>query len=185
MTRRMGQPVNLRWLLVAIFLNTAMVAAADADSPAQRACIAPGYRQFDFWLGEWDVFDVSGSKPEATATITAVQNGCGLREEYRGLNGGGGESLSMYDPETDIWRQSWVSNRGQIVLIAGKRTRDSITLSGAEYGTHEGRMIRGTWSPTKGGVRETAERSSDGGKSWEPWFDIVFLRHRGGAHPEP
>jgi hypothetical protein len=26
--------------------------------------------------------------------------------------------------------------------------------------------------------RETADRSTDGGKTWTPWFDIVFRPHR-------
>jgi hypothetical protein len=33
-----------------------------------------------------------------------------------------------------------------------------------------------TWAPEAGGVRETAERSSDGGKTWRPWFDLSFRR---------
>jgi ketosteroid isomerase-like protein len=28
-----------------------------------------------------------------------------------------------------------------------------------------------------GGVRETAVTSTDGGKSWKPWFDLVFRPH--------
>jgi hypothetical protein len=166
---------GIRTRLIAATLIAGVTAIASAGDPAApSACTGVGYRQFDFWLGEWDVFDVGSSNREATATITAVQGGCAVREEYQGLNGGGGESLSMYDPQTETWRQSWISNKGQIVLIAGKKIGDAITLTGAEYGTAQGRLIRGTWSPVSGAVRETAERSSDGGRSWTPWFDIIF-----------
>jgi hypothetical protein len=37
---------------------------------------------------------------------------------------------------------------------------------------------RGIWYLDKGGVRETAEASPDGGKTWKPAFDIVFRPHK-------
>jgi hypothetical protein len=44
-------------------------------------------------------------------------------------------------------------------------------------------LVRGIWVPQRGSVRETAERSKDGGRTWEPLFDIVFRKHKaaGGA----
>jgi hypothetical protein len=36
------------------------------------------------------------------------------------------------------------------------------------------KLLRGTWKRVEGGVRETAETSSDDGKTWKPLFDIVF-----------
>jgi hypothetical protein len=35
-------------------------------------------------------------------------------------------------------------------------------------------LIRGVWKRAEGGVREAAETSDDGGKSWKPLFDILF-----------
>jgi hypothetical protein len=29
-----------------------------ADSAEPASCIAPEHRQFDFWAGDWDVFDI-------------------------------------------------------------------------------------------------------------------------------
>src|ERR1700679_3495178 len=97
-------------LLIAAFYACCPLAvfAAPAQPPP---CSAPAYRQFDFWLGEWDVFEEGGSKAEARATITSIQSGCGLREQYEGANGSSGESLSMYDPSPAEWQQTWLSNR--------------------------------------------------------------------------
>jgi ketosteroid isomerase-like protein len=39
------------------------------------------------------------------------------------------------------------------------------------------KLIRGTWKPVKGGVRETALTSLDNGRSWKPWFDLMFRLH--------
>lgn len=140
-------------------------------------CSKPAYHQFDFWVGDWDVFEEGGSVKEARATVTQVQDGCGLREQYNGTNGSSGESLSMYDPATAQWQQTWVSNRGQIVLIYGNLQNQSMVLRGTDHSRTGQRLVRGVWIPEKNGVRETAERSSDGGKSWAPWFDLSFRPH--------
>lgn len=139
-------------------------------------CSAPAYRQFDFWLGEWDVFEEGGSTAEARASVTRIQNNCGLREQYEGTDGGSGESLSMYDPSTSEWQQTWLSSRGQIVFIHGTLQGEAMTLSGTDDSGGGHRLVRGVWKPESGGVRETAERSSDDGKTWTPWFDLSFRK---------
>jgi hypothetical protein len=146
-------------------------------STAERSCSASTYHQFDFWIGDWDVFEEGGSVEEAHATVTRVQDGCGLRELYSGKDGSGGESLSMYDPAIAEWQQTWVSNRGQIVVIHGDLQGQRMVLSGTDHGPTSQRLVRGVWQPEKNGVRETAERSSDGGKTWTPWFDLSFRPH--------
>jgi ketosteroid isomerase-like protein len=58
---------------------------------------------------------------------------------------------------------------GEMVLAGAERTAD-----GAE------RLVRGTWKPINGGVRETAVTSLDDGKTWQPWFDLIFRPHSSG-----
>jgi hypothetical protein len=101
--------------LIAAF-HTCCCLALDAPVPKPLPCSAPAYRDFDFWLGEWDVFEEGGSVKEAQVTVSRVQNNCGLREQYDGVDGSGGESLSMYDPSAAEWQQTWLSNRGQTAL---------------------------------------------------------------------
>jgi hypothetical protein len=143
----------------------------------QQNTLVPRQPKFDFWIGDWDVFEEGGSVEEAHATVTRVQDGCGLRELYSGADGSGGKSLSMYDPAIAEWQQTWVSNRGQIVVIHGNLEGQSMVLSGTDHGPTSQRLVRGVWRPEKNGVRETAERSSDGGKTWTPWFDLSFRPH--------
>jgi hypothetical protein len=153
---------------------------AGSAQAAPQPCTDAGYHQFDFWLGAWDVFETSGGPREARASITSVQNGCGVREVFRNDDGsGGGESLNTFDPHTGLWRQSWLSDKGQIAVMEGRKQSKSITLRGPETGDAVGRIIRGTWSPAAGGtLHETAERSDDGGKTWKPWYDLTLKPHR-------
>jgi hypothetical protein len=164
------------WTLLGI-LGWCCPYALHASTPELRFCSAPAYHQFDFWIGDWDVFEEGGSVEEAHATVTRVQDGCGLRELYDGADGSSGESLSMYDPAIAGWQQTWVSNHGQIVVIHGNLQGQSMVLSGTDHGPASQRLVRGVWKPEKNGIRETAERSSDGGKTWTPWFDLSFRPH--------
>jgi hypothetical protein len=49
-----------------------------------------------------------------------------------------------------------------------------MVLSGEDRTKHA--QVRGEWKPENGNVRETAVTSTDGGKTWKPWFDLVFRR---------
>ena len=53
------------------------------DSGARRSCHEPERRQFDFWLGEWEVCDPDG-KVVGHNSIAPLYDGCALREEWRG-----------------------------------------------------------------------------------------------------
>ncbi len=88
-----------------------------------------------------------------------------------------GQSFSIYDASRKVWHQSWVTNRGQLLVIEGTLNSDEMVLNGADYVAGRGRQVRGIWRRQGVDVRETAVESTDGGKTWRPWFDIVFRRH--------
>ena len=141
-------------------------------------CAAPAYRQFDFWLGDWDVFDSHSQAKVARVHVTRTLDDCVLLEEYRGSDGHEGQSFSIYDAPRSLWHQTWVTNRGQLLVIEGNPRAGAMELSGSERladGTV--RLVRGTWQPSHDGVREVAVRSTDGGKTWTEWFDLVFRPH--------
>jgi hypothetical protein len=149
-----------------------------SGTEGQIGCAAPAYRQFDFWLGDWDVFDSHSQAKAARVHVTRTLDDCVLLEEYRGLDGHEGQSFSIYDAPRGVWHQTWVTNRGQLLVIEGNLRAGAMELSGSERladGTV--RLVRGTWQPSRDGVREVAVRSTDGGKTWTEWFDLVFRPH--------
>lgn len=159
---------------VAMLLVTLCGAAiAQSNSP----CEQPGYREFDFWAGDWEVFEIDHPNKVADARVDRILNGCVLHEDYRQSDGMNGQSFTSYDSVQHVWHQSWVTNRGQRLEIEGKLSNGEMILSGTDQ---NGALVRGVWKSDNGNVRETAVRSSDGGKTWRPWFDILF-RPRGGA----
>jgi len=168
----------MRSLRVMAVLLAGMAGRSPAQPPAPASCGLPEQRQFDFWIGEWEV--VEFQHPDsvvASARIEPILGACALRESYQGRNGLTGQSLSSYDGTRRVWHQSWVTNRGQLLLIEGRMDGGRMLLSGAYPGTaaKSGR-IRGIWQPVNGGVRETAETSADDGKTWRPLFDLLFRK---------
>jgi hypothetical protein len=156
-----------------------IASSAGAASPAAAAsCTDAAYRAFDFWLGDWDVFEGAGRKPVARVGVTRILGGCVVQEEYSDTTGHRGRSFSIYDASRGVWHQTWVTNRGELLVIEGEFHDGVMELSGADR-TADGkeRRVRGTWQAVDGGVREVAARSTDGGQSWAPWFDLLFKAH--------
>lgn len=151
-----------------------------AESASKAAtCITPEYRQFDFWAGDWDAFDVDRPTTKVARTqVDLILEGCVLRENYEGADGHKGQSFSIYDASRKVWHQSWVTNRGELLMIEGEFEGGEMVLSGVDHGQVGEPVVRGIWKPVDGGVRETAVTSIDGGKTWKPWFDIVFRPHK-------
>jgi len=179
----MGALLRVLWGRWVAFATLAIVvvpslacsaAAADAQPNASaRTCSTPLYRQFDFWVGNWEVVDTGGSKIIALARIEPILRGCVLRENYQPVGGPGGQSLTIYDRSRDRWHQTWVTATGTLLEIEGGLENGAIILSGRNQA---GALVRGVWKPVNGEVRETATTSTDGGRSWRPWFDITFRR---------
>ena len=89
-----------------------------AGSQQPTACSASPYRQFDFWLGDWEVTNVEGTVV-GTNTIRKILNGCVLHEHWRGADGGSGQSHNIYNLQTGKWHQTWVDDNGQLLLLDG------------------------------------------------------------------
>lgn len=140
-----------------------------------QACSAPEYHQFDFWIGDWDVFDSGGSTPVAHVRVDPILDGCVLREQYEGATGSKGQSFSIWDASRKVWHQTWMTDHGRLLEIEGTLRNGSMVLSGADR-RPDGklRQVRGKWTPAGNDVRETADTSIDDAKTWQPWFDLIF-----------
>jgi hypothetical protein len=132
-----------------------------------KPCAAAEYHQFDFFAGDWDAYDVGApAKVVARNRVTPMLGGCALRENYEEPGGHKGESFSTYDGGRHVWHQSWVTNDGQLLLLDGHCDGRRMVLTATETLTNgTRRLVRGIWYPDSSGVRETADRSTDGGKT--------------------
>jgi hypothetical protein len=189
-TERRGIGLNLvaRWSMVGLTCMATLftgvechpIGSTSGELQTTAACSGPEYRQFDFWVGDWDAFEAANLKTMVARTrVDLILDGCVLREDYEGANGLSGQSFSIYDASRKVWHQSWVTNRGKLLVIEGKFRNGEMVLSGVEHTTDgKAKQVRGTWKAVAEGVRETAFVSTNEGKDWEPWFDLVFRTHK-------
>ena len=148
-------------------------------------CTGPQYKEFDFWLGDWEVRSAAGQLLGRNR-ITKRHGGCVVLEEWESANGGSGSSFNIYDQPTKQWHQFWWDASGMNWLSSDKEGNPA-TLRG---GFRDGAMVlmshpdtlpsigmnRATWRPTADGVRQTFESSSDDGKTWTMSFDGYYKK---------
>ncbi len=170
-------PRTIVLVLAALGLASPAVAAPPAAPPP--ACTAPEFRQFDFWLGDWDVFTPDG-KPAGTNRVTRELGDCVIHEHWLGAGGSRGESFNAWDARRGVWHQTWVSDRGGVLLLDGGRDGDRMVLTGRmpdSTATNGAAIQRITWSPAgPGEVRQLWEQSRDGGTTWGVAFDGRYRR---------
>jgi len=142
-------------------------------------CTALEFRHFDFWLGEWDVSAAGSAGVIASSRILSAQDGCAVTEHYT-AGGFTGTSLNFYDSTTGQWHQSWMSNGGGAVHLAGGLdAAGAMQMTDADLAVSEisGTVNKVTWTPREdGSVRQLWEQSSDQGESWAVVFDGIYTR---------
>jgi ketosteroid isomerase-like protein len=165
-------PFGVRVVLLSFF-GAVLLSICPAIAQERPSCRNPEFRQFDFWIGDWDVFEAGREIPIARARIGSILNGCVLQEDYRASDGHEGQSLTTYDMARNVWHQTCMTSGGTLLQIEGKLQEGEMVMSGKNQ---QGEVVRGVWKPLSGEVHEIAAKSADAGKTWQPWFDIVFRR---------
>jgi hypothetical protein len=146
--------------------------AAAAAAP----CDAPAHREFDFWLGEWQVRTPDG-KLAGTNRIEREYDGCVLHERYTTGRGYSGESLNSYDAGRKVWHQTWVDNSGTLLLLEGTFKSGSMVLEGRTTGA-DGPPTRHriSWTPNADGSVRQLWESTDAKGQWGIAFDGAYTR---------
>jgi hypothetical protein len=164
--------------------NTAVASAneapAKAAAPLAPGCTEPERHQLDFWLGDWDTFEPEGplGESQARAHVDPILAGCVVHELYEQTDGLIGDSFLSYDSFAKHWQQTWLTNFGAYMFLTGTFKDGVLTLEGTSHTKSRDLPHRITWKAEKGGVRETGMMSVDGGKTWVPAFDVLFLKHK-------
>jgi len=151
-------------------------AAFASTAAAAGACDAREHRQFDFWLGEWNVRTPDG-KLAGVNSISGEYGGCVLHERYSTDRGYGGESLNVYDAARKTWHQTWVDSSGTLLLLEGGLRGRSMVLEGQTVGV-DGQLTkhRITWTPNSDGSVRQHWESTDGKGQWSTAFDGTYSR---------
>ncbi len=165
---------NLSRSLFGLLLLCAAFVPAYSQTPAP--CSDPAYRQFDFWVGKWDVFRPDG-KLAGNNRIEKEYGGCVLHERYATPGRYTGESLNSYDPAKKVWHQTWVDNSGTLLLLDGKFNGKSMVLEGSTMASSgQETKHRISWTPNADGSVRQLWESTDAKGAWTVAFDGLYKR---------
>ena len=151
-----------------------LVAAARRNQHPCRN--APEYRLFDFWLGEWDV-EANGQKI-ARSSIQLILDECVIFENYE-AGGYSGKSLTAWDAGEQRWEQHYTDTAGGSRYWLGKFEDGKLVML-TEF-ERQGAKVTNRMTYSKEGpdrVRQRIETSLDGGKTWAPGYDGLYVRRR-------
>jgi hypothetical protein len=166
--------------------QTAAPPAQGAKGPNRPCMQRAEYRQFDFWVGEWDAYGPRGRKG-GTSVVERFADGCGILENWTGALGGSGKSINFYDPRAGRWFQYWIGADGNPQRFSGTYEDGALRYEGEPF-TRGGRrfVTRLTFFDVDANtVRQLSEQSGDGGKTWSTVYDLKYVRrgHAGAAPP--
>jgi len=166
-------------LLVALSLFRCDGTAAQTTAPTSPPCAGAQYRQFDFWLGAWEVRD-PGGKLVGHNRIESAHGGCVLIEHWSSVRGVTGTSVNLYDRDRGRWHQTWVDSGGGLLQLDGGIDGSAMVLSGDAFDADapaQSSRQRITWTPQGNDrVRQLWEASTDGGRTWTVVFDGRYAR---------
>ena len=147
---------------------------------AQPCAQIPEARQFDFWLGEWEVKNTL-DQPAGQSSIQLILGKCVLLENWTNAAGGSGKSFNVFNRQTRQWHQTWVDDQGTFTEYKQGEYKDGKLTYLAEQLDAKGqkqwqRMTFYNLGPNQ--VRQFGEVSTDGGKTWQPSFDLMYYRKK-------
>ncbi len=150
-----------------------------ADRNARPCAYAPEHRQFDFWIGDWDV--TSSGALAGESHVERMLGDCVIYENWTGSQGVTGKSFNIWDSTTKEWRQTWVDSSGTLTEYHGRFVDGTMAyLAESLIPGPDGKLTKTqqkmTFFDQKGTVRQLGENSTDGGKTWSVAYDLLYTR---------
>jgi len=135
-------------------------------------------RQFDFWVGDWDVHVRMPTGPgqdrwqegQATNKITSRFDGHVIEEHFDGSHLPQpltGMSVSVYNPKLEKWEQTWVDDQGSYIDLVGEFKDGKMILTHKVKPLGRKVIFRMVFEDiARDSFLWKWERSDDLGKSW-------------------
>ena len=139
---------------------------------------SPEFRQFDFWIGEWDVKNPQGV-PSGSSSVQLILGKCIIFENWTGGSGTSGKSFNIYDTNDKKWHQTWVDDKGTFTHYIGGLVDGKMVVVADTIISGKKTLAKMTFSKLENGdVRQFGENSTDEGKTWATSFDLIYTRNK-------
>lgn len=141
---------------------------AETRAAQTNPCLDPHQKEFDFWVGKWDL-TWPGEKPgeiaHGTNNIRRTLDGCVIHEDFSG-----GDSIHM--------RGTSVSTGGYLDFV-GDFSNGQMILQREAVRNGEKILQRMVWKNISANELDWSwESSADGGKTWQVNWPIHYKRMR-------
>jgi len=155
-----------------------------AEPAASEPCAAAPYHAFDFWLGDWRVYDGTNGQLVAKDHIETQFAGCVVQQTmtfitdmYRRPGVAyrlAGASTSRFDGQQ--WLQLWVDNQWGAIIMGGALDKDGAMVLNTVIPSR-GRDVKLIWKRQPGGVVEILQYvAPTGSGKWSQYGDLIYKR---------
>ncbi|MFI5163232.1 MAG: hypothetical protein ACHQHN_18275 [Sphingobacteriales bacterium] len=165
--------------LLLIFL-TALSCNAFAQQKSPCAD-EPRTHDFDFWIGEWDVYPTGADKLAGHSVVQSISGGCGLLENWTDMQGGSGKSVNYYNLAEHQWQQDWIGSGGGAQRYLNGVYKDGAMQFTYEFADKQGNKKTGNfkfYNIDKNTVRQYQDVNNDDGKTVTVSYDLTYVRKK-------
>lgn len=149
-----------------------------SDMAVNPCKASPEFRQFDFWIGEWDVKNPQGVL-SGSSSVQLILGQCIIFENWTGGSGTNGKSFNIYDANDKKWHQTWVDDKATFTHYIGGLVDGKMVVVAETIIAGQKTLAKMTFSKLPNGdVRQFGENSTDDGKTWVTAFDLIYSRKR-------
>jgi len=144
----------------------------------------PRAHDFDFWIGDWDVYPTGTKQLVGRSHVESMAGGCAILENWTSTQAQSGKSFNYYDDLTGKWEQDWI---GAGAFSGGRqRYYNGEYKNGKMQFTYESLDAKGVKQPgnfifyniDKDTVRQYQDISTDGGKTFTVSYDFTYVRRK-------
>jgi hypothetical protein len=142
----------MKKIFVLVLISISLSLTAQDSLTSNCPCCSTEQKQFDFWVGEWNVFDTLGNYVGKNTVLKQYDN-CLIQENWISAGKNRGTSYNYFDPSDSTWNQLWLDNQGTILKLKGTLIDDNMILKSK---LQKGKKIawyynRITWNKLKNG----------------------------------
>jgi hypothetical protein len=171
-----------------IFFSMLIIVAVVPGINAQKTPCGsnPVYRQFDFWIGDWEVYGPKGNKA-GDSKIELILDSCIILENWKSATATqglfySGKSFNTYNVATKQWQQTWVDNVGGTTeYLEGHTENNKIIFQTKPFLFKKDTMAIQRLTFYNLGVdkvRQHGEISKDNGVTWSTQYDLEYRRKK-------
>jgi len=146
----------------------------------QKPCSAPETAQFDFWIGEWDLY--TADTITGHNSVYKIMDACTVQENFSNPKSGYlGKSWSVYSPLSKQWQQTWVDNQGGYIPLTGNFEDGKMTLTTPPHKLPNGKEVISRmiyYNITKESFDWDWQSTKDGGATWSSNWKIHYVRKK-------